>query len=92
MNITMSKGVTFNEGDLALCIAVLKQIKVGGVDYELLAKELRLPSKGAAAVRWCRFNAKLKKGLDLPSTPEKNTNAAPRTPPSTPSGKLRRQG
>lgn len=71
----MTKAITFSEADQALMIAVLKQIKVGKVDYGLLQRELNLPSKGAAQVRWSRFNSKLKKtGGSSPSNETSDTN------------------
>ncbi|TVY60861.1 hypothetical protein LSUE1_G008312 [Lachnellula suecica] len=71
--------INFTPSDQALCLEVLKQIEVGKIDYEKLRIGLDLPSKGAAQVRWSRFNSKLKKGAAefAPSS----------TPPSTPTGK-----
>jgi hypothetical protein len=44
--------VTCTDGDEALIVAVIKQIKVGKIDYELLKTELGAPTKNAARVRW----------------------------------------
>lgn len=65
----MSKPITFSDADQALMVAVLKQIEVGKVDYEVLRQELNLPTKGAAQVRWSRFNAKIKKSVSANGTP-----------------------
>ena len=59
----MTELVTFSAADQALCLGVPKQIEVGKVDYDILRTELDLPTKGAAQVRWSRFNSKLKKGV-----------------------------
>jgi len=72
---------TFSEADQALCLAVIKQANVTGIDYELLRTQLSLPTKSAASMRWSRFNAKLKQGAAGSSI-----NAA-NSPPSTPIGK-----
>jgi hypothetical protein len=57
----MSKAISFSEADQVLLVAVLKQIEGIKVDYEILRRELNLPTKGSAQVRWSRFNSKLKK-------------------------------
>jgi hypothetical protein len=74
--------VTFTAADQALCLAVLKQIKVAGksIDYELLRIELNLPSRGAASTRWSRFNTKLKESAG-------ETGETADTASSTPTGK-----
>jgi hypothetical protein len=74
--------VTFTAADQAMCLAVVKQLQVGGksIDYELLRTELGLPSKGAASTRWSRFNTKLKESSG-------ETGETADTAPSTPTGK-----
>jgi hypothetical protein len=77
--VNMSEAVTFSAAEQALCIAVLKQIEVGKVNYELLRKELGLATTNAAQVRWSRFNTKLKG--------KKSGKKASDTPPATPKSK-----
>jgi hypothetical protein len=76
----MTEPVTFSAADQALCLAVLKQLEVGKIDHEKIRVELGLPTKGAAAVRWSRFNSKLKKGAA--SSPAKTTSTPPSIPPT----------
>ncbi|KAF8851904.1 hypothetical protein BDZ45DRAFT_678729 [Acephala macrosclerotiorum] len=85
----MPEAATFSAADQALCLGILKQIEVGRIDYELLRIELGLPSKGAAQVRWSRFNSKLKKGVA--SSLAKTVKATSREP-STPTTNPKRKG
>lgn len=66
--INSSSVMSHNE---RLLIAVLSQIGVGRIDYDRLARDIGAPSRGAAQVRWSRFNIKLKKssGIISPSKP-----------------------
>lgn len=75
----MTEAVTFSAADQALCLAVLKQIEVGKLNYVLIQKELGLPTPGAARVRWSRFKSRLGDNTA--------TNRAPKNPPSTPKSK-----
>jgi hypothetical protein len=59
----MSKPIMFSEADQALMVAVLRQIGVGKLNYEILQHELGLTTEGAARVRWSRLNSKLKKSV-----------------------------
>lgn len=79
----MAESITFSAADQALCLAVLKQVQVGNVDYELLRAELNLPSKNAAQIRWSRFNTKLRGGV-----PASKSTGARRGRPSTTTGKV----
>ncbi|KUJ06383.1 uncharacterized protein LY89DRAFT_692508 [Mollisia scopiformis] len=87
----MAQPITFSPADQALCLAVLKQVEVGKVNYELLRVELGLPSKNAAQVRWSRFNTKLKAGAGVVKEPTETakpkTGARRGRPPSTANGK-----
>jgi len=67
--------------DKALMAAVLSQVDIGKLNYEKLAKDLHLPNKSAASMRWYRFKARLYNG----APPAKATSAVVAFPPNTPS-------
>ena len=52
-------------------MGVLSQIKVGKINYDQLARDIGAPSKGAAQVRWSRFQSKLKKSTGMSPTKAK---------------------
>ncbi|TVY21438.1 hypothetical protein LARI1_G000665 [Lachnellula arida] len=56
--------ISFTPADQALYLAIVKQITLGDLNYEVLRNDIGLPTKRAARTRFKNFKSKLKRAMD----------------------------